>query len=45
VAHLAKPLGEEISRIPELLGKDPAHPSKLLDENIKTNAKVRFGDT
>jgi curved DNA-binding protein CbpA len=44
VAHLAKLLGEKISRISELLGKDPARLSKLLGENIKMNAKVRFGD-
>jgi curved DNA-binding protein CbpA len=44
VAHLAKLLGEKISRISELLGKDPARLSKLLGENIKTNAKVSFGD-
>jgi curved DNA-binding protein CbpA len=44
VAHLANLLGEKISRISELLGKDPARLSKLLGENIKMNAKVRFGD-
>ena len=44
VAHLAKLLGEKISRISELWGKDPARLSKLLGENIKMNAKVSFGD-
>ncbi len=45
VAHLAKHLGEEISRISSLLGKDKARLSKLLgEENTKMNAKVSFGD-
>ena len=44
VAHLAKLLGAKISGLSELLGKDPARLSKLLGENIKMNAKVRFGD-
>jgi len=43
VAHLAKLLGEKISRISELL-KDPARLSKLLGENIKMNAKASFRD-
>ena len=44
VAHLAKLLGEKISGISELLVNDPARLSKLLSENVKMNAKVRFGD-
>jgi curved DNA-binding protein CbpA len=44
VAHLAKLLGEKISGISELLANDPARLSKLLGENVKMNAKVRFGD-
>ena len=44
VAHLAKLLGQKISGISELLGTDTARLSKLLGENIKMNAKVRFGD-
>jgi curved DNA-binding protein CbpA len=44
VANIAKLLGEKISRISELLGKDPALISKLLSDNVKTDAKVSFGD-
>ena len=44
MAHLAKLLGEKISGISELLVNDPARLSKLLGENVKMNAKVRFGD-
>jgi len=44
VAHLATLLGEKISGISELLTNDPARLSKLLGENVKMNAKVRFGD-
>ena len=44
VANIAKLLGEKISRISELLGKDPARISKLLSDNVKTDAKVSFGD-
>ena len=44
VAHLAKLLGEKISPLLEVLGKDPVRLSKLLGDNIKTNAKVSFGD-
>jgi curved DNA-binding protein CbpA len=44
VTYLAKLLGEKLSGITELLGNDPVRLSKLLRENIKTEAKVRFGD-
>jgi curved DNA-binding protein CbpA len=43
VAQLAKLLGEKVSGISELLG-DTARLSKLVGENTKMNAKVRFGD-
>jgi curved DNA-binding protein CbpA len=43
VAHLAKLLGKKISGISDLLGKDTDRLSKLLGENLKMNAKVRFG--
>jgi curved DNA-binding protein CbpA len=44
VAHLAKLLGEKISRISELLGKDPARLATLLSEKIKAYSKAGSGE-